>query len=78
MMLSGKFRRIQSIPFIFLCVECKEAFSIIKKIAPSVVPAEDLFLMSPASSVVLFCSWCAVSKRSLTRFVAFASCDKID
>ena len=44
---------------------------------PSVVPGKDLFLASPISAV-LFYAWCAFSKRSLTRFVAFASCDKID
>lgn len=42
------------------------------------MPGEDLFLMSPVSSVIFFCAWYAFSKRSLTRFVAFASCDKID
>ena len=45
---------------------------------PSVVPGKDLFLASPISAVVLFYAWCAFSKHSLTRFVAFGSCDKID
>ena len=45
---------------------------------PSVVPGKDLFLASPVSAAVLFSAWCAFSKCSLTRFVAFASCDKID
>lgn len=42
------------------------------------MPGEDLFPVSPESSVVLFCAGQAFSKHSLTRFVAFASCDKID